>query len=55
MNAVAAAASGIAMLAAFACAGVGAYLLVKRREQKKALLMLTMAAVLAANVLIWTL
>lgn len=47
-------APGVAMFAAFACAGGGAYLLVQRRDRTKALLMLVMAAVLVVNVAIWT-
>ncbi|MEO5866137.1 MAG: hypothetical protein ABIS14_01575 [Sphingomonas sp.] len=49
------AALSISMLAAFACALGGGYLIAKGRDQRKGLLMLTMAAVLVANVLIWTL
>ncbi|MDR6787103.1 gamma-glutamyltranspeptidase [Sphingomonas sp. BE138] len=51
---VAAVAPALAMLAAFACAIGGGYLLVKRRERLKGVLMLVMAAVLVGNVLIWT-
>jgi hypothetical protein len=42
------------MLAAFALAGRGAYLLVKGRDRTRAVLMLVMAAVLVGNVAIWT-
>ena len=45
----------IAVIAAFALAGGGAWLLVKRRERKQGLLMLLAALVLFVNVLIWTL
>ena len=49
------AAPGVAMLACFACLIGGGYLLWKRRDVRKGALMLVMAAVLLANVLIWTL
>jgi hypothetical protein len=49
------AALGVAMLGVFACVAGGAYLIAKRRETKKGVLMLVMAAVLLGNVLIWTL
>ncbi|VXC79171.1 hypothetical protein [Sphingomonas sp. 8AM] len=55
LGGVAAAAPAVAMLAAFACAIGGGYLLVKRRQRLKGTLMLVMAAVLVGNVLIWTL
>ncbi|WP_294194672.1 hypothetical protein [uncultured Sphingomonas sp.] len=55
LNGVAAMAPAFAMLAAFACAIGGGYLLVKRRERLKGVLMLVMAVVLVGNVLIWTL
>lgn len=45
----------IAVLAAFALAGGGAWLLLKRRDRKQGLLMLLAAIVLFVNVLIWTL
>ena len=51
---IAGAAPAIAMLAAFACVAGGTYLLVKRRERIKGVLMIVMAAVLIGNVLIWT-
>ena len=47
-------APALAMLAAFALAGGGVYLLAQRRERTKAMLMLVMAAVLVGNVAIWT-
>ena len=45
----------IAVLAAFALAIGGAWLLIKRKERKQGLLMLLCAAVFFVNVLIWTL
>jgi hypothetical protein len=47
-------APALAMLAAFALAGGGLYLLAKRRDRTRAVLMLVMAAVLVGNVAIWT-
>ena len=44
----------IAVIAAFALIGGGAYLLIKRKEHKQGVLMLIAAAVLFGNVLIWT-
>ncbi|MEG3085843.1 hypothetical protein [Sphingomonas sp. PB4P5] len=55
LTGIGAAAPAIAMLGVFACVAGGSYLLIKGRERKRALLMLVMAAVLLANVLIWTL
>lgn len=55
MTGIAAAALSIAVLAAFALAGGGAWLLIKRNERKQGVLMLIAAAVLFGNVLIWTL
>lgn len=55
LAAIADAAPAIAMLACFACVIGGAVLIVKRRDVKKGVLMLVMAAVLFGNVLIWTL
>ena len=54
MSDLAAAAPAITMLAAFACVIGGGYLIAKRRERLKGVLMLVMAAVLVANVAIWT-
>ncbi|WP_260598712.1 LPXTG cell wall anchor domain-containing protein [Sphingomonas endolithica] len=54
LTGIGAAAPAIAMLGAFACVGGGVYLLVKRRDRTKGVLMLVMAIVLFANVLIWT-
>ncbi len=47
-------APAIAMLAAFACLIGGGMLIAKRRDVRKGVLMLVMAAVLVGNVLIWT-
>jgi len=44
----------ILMLAAFALAAGGIYLIVRRGERGKGLLMLLAAAVALANVLVWT-
>ena len=51
---IAAAAPALAMLACFACLAGGAVLIVRRRDVRKGVLMIVMAAVLLANVLIWT-
>jgi hypothetical protein len=45
----------IAVLAAFALVAGGLWLIFKRGERKQGLLMLLASAVLAVNVLIWTL
>ena len=55
MYMIAVAALSLAMIAAFALTGGGTWLLVKRRDRKQGVLMLLAAAVLFANVLIWTL
>jgi LPXTG-motif cell wall-anchored protein len=55
MYTIAVTALSLAVIAGFALAGGGAYLLIKRREGKQGLLMLVAAAILFANVLIWTL
>ncbi|BCA61101.1 hypothetical protein HMP09_0335 [Sphingomonas sp. HMP9] len=52
---IAAAAPTIAMLGMFACLIGGVMLIAKKRDTKKGVLMLVMAAVLLANVAIWTL
>ncbi len=44
----------VAMLAAFLLGGGGIWLLVRRGETKKGLLMLVAGLVLLGNVLIWT-
>jgi hypothetical protein len=54
MYTIAAAMLSIAMLAAFALAGGGAWLLIRRNERKQGVLMLLASAVLFGNVLIWT-
>lgn len=55
MYTIAVAALSLAMIAAFALTGGGAYLLIKGRVRKQGVLMLVAALVLFANVLIWTL
>jgi hypothetical protein len=45
----------IVMIAAFLLGGAGMWLIVRRRELKKGVLMLVAALVLLGNVLIWTL
>ncbi len=55
MNAISSAAPAIAMLAAFACAIGGGWLIRTRRDTKRGWLMVVMALVLLGNVLIWTL
>ena len=50
---LAAAAPAIAMLGCFACVAGGAVLIIRRRDVKKGVLMLVMAAVLLGNVLVW--
>lgn len=54
LGTLSAAAPALAMIAAFACAGGGAYLIARRRDRRKGVLMLVMGAVLVANVAIWT-
>ena len=55
MYTIAVTALSLAMIASFALAGGGIYLVVKRRDGKRGALMLAAASVLLANVLIWTL
>lgn len=55
MQTVASAALSLAVLAAFALAGGGLYLIVKQRNWKQGPLMLVAALVLLGNVLVWTL
>jgi hypothetical protein len=43
----------LAMLAAFALLGGGAWLIAKRRDRRRGVLMIVAAAVLVVNVLIW--
>jgi len=54
-QAMTALAPAISMLAVFALIIGGIYLLVKKRERQKALLMLVLAVVIFGNVVIWTL
>lgn len=51
----AATALAVAVIAAFALAGGGVWLLVKRRQRKQGVLMLIAGAVLLGNVMVWTL
>ncbi|MBV9370220.1 MAG: hypothetical protein JOZ90_01255 [Alphaproteobacteria bacterium] len=55
MYAIATTALSLAVLAAFALAAGGTWLIWKRRVYRQGALMLVMAAVLIANVLIWSL
>jgi hypothetical protein len=55
LTSIAGAAPAIAMLGMFACLIGGVVLIVKKHDRKKGVLMLLMAAVLLANVAIWTL
>ncbi|MFL6857791.1 MAG: hypothetical protein ACJ8EB_07770 [Allosphingosinicella sp.] len=55
MQTAATTAFSLAILAAFALAAGGAWLIAARKAPKQGALMLVMAAVLVANVLIWTL
>lgn len=55
MSGIGATLLSIGVLAAFALLGGGTWLLVKRRDMKKGLLMLFASAVVFGNVLIWTL
>lgn len=55
MQGIAAIAPGVAMLGFFACLIGGGWLFVTRRDRKKGALMILMAAILLANVVIWTL
>lgn len=55
LTAIAAAAPAVAMLGAFACLIGGGMLVAKKRDVRKGVLMLVMAAVLIGNVAIWTL
>ena len=45
----------VLMIAAFLLAAGGIYLVVKRKDRKKGVLMLVCAAVALGNVLVWTL
>lgn len=55
MTAINSAAPAIAMLAAFACAIGGGWMIRSRRDPKRGWLLVVMALVLLGNVLIWTL
>ncbi|SEM43539.1 hypothetical protein SAMN05192583_0198 [Sphingomonas gellani] len=55
LTGVAAAAPAIAMLAVFACGIGGVVMIARGKERRKGILLLVAAAVLLANVLIWTL
>ena len=55
MNGVSATFLSILMVAAFLLVWGGVYLLVKKGDRKKGVLMLVAAAVAVGNVLIWTL
>ena len=54
LSGLASLAPALAMLAAFACAIGGGWLIAGRRDVRKGVLMLVMAAVLVFNVAIWT-
>ncbi len=54
MYGIATAALSLAMLAAFALAAGGLWLILARRTYRQGALMLVMAAVLVANVLVWS-
>jgi hypothetical protein len=54
-QAMSATAPAISMLAVFALIFGAIYLLVKKRERQKGLLMLVLAVVIFGNVVIWTL
>lgn len=55
LDAIAGAAPSIAMLGCFACLIGGGWMIAKGVDRRKGVLLLVMAAVLAANVAIWTL
>lgn len=55
MYTIAVTALSLAVIAGFALVGGGIYLLAKRKERRQGVLMLVAAAVLFANVLLWTL
>ncbi|WP_380787188.1 hypothetical protein [Sphingomonas sp. R86521] len=55
LTAIAGAAPAIAMLGAFACLIGGGVMIARKRDRRKGILMLVMAAVLIGNVAIWTL
>lgn len=55
LGSIAAAAPAVAMLAVFACLIGGGYLIVKKHNRTKGVLMIVLALVLFGNVLIMTL
>ena len=55
MYTIAVTALSLAVIASFALAGGGLYLLLSRRERKQGVLMLVASLVLFGNVLVWTL
>lgn len=55
LTSIANAAPAIAMLGCFACLIGGGAMIARRRDMKKGVLLLVMAAVLFGNVVIWTL
>lgn len=54
LGAIASAAPTLAMLACFACLIGGVRLIRQRRDKRKGVLMIVLAAVLLGNVLIWS-
>jgi hypothetical protein len=54
MSGISATVLSVLMVAGFALAGGGTWLLLKRGEKKKGILMLVAAAVAFGNVLVWT-
>lgn len=55
MSGLAAATMSVLMIAVFALSGGGIYLIATRRNRRQGALMLVAAAVMLANVLVWTL
>jgi predicted MFS family arabinose efflux permease len=55
VTAIAGAAPAIAMLGCFACLVGGVLMIARKRDVRKGVLLLVMAAVLVGNVVIWTL
>lgn len=53
LAAIAGMAPSIAMLGCFACIAGGAWMIAKRRDRTKGVLLIVMAVVLFGNVLIW--
>jgi hypothetical protein len=54
LTTIAAAAPAIAMLGCFACLIGGGAMIARKRDTRKGVLLLAMAAVLLGNVVIWT-